>query len=416
MSSRVEFPQGFLWGAATSSHQVEGGNRWNDWWMHEASGDLPYASGDACQHYSRYETDFDLARSLGHNAHRLSIEWSRVEPEQGNWNDDALQHYAAVIAALRERGLEPIVTLHHFTNPQWFARTGGWLQKDSKTLFARYARRVAEALPDVRYWITINEPTVYIKNGFGSGCWPPFQENKALNAGRVLLNMARAHVAAYCELHTAAADPCVGLAHSAPHVAPCRPGDWRDRAVARSRDYLLNDLFFDVTRRSANAASCSEVFDFIGLNYYTRTLVRYDTRGLRILFGTECKEAHHRDLGSENQLGWLIHAPGIYEVTKKFAAYGVPLMITENGCATTDDEQRSAFIRDHVAQLARAVGDGIDILGYLYWTLVDNFEWSYGPTAFFGLAGMDADTGERRPRPSSGVYAQICRDNGLAAG
>jgi beta-glucosidase len=133
------FPQGFLWGASTSSHQVEGGNRWNDWWEHEQSGRLPHVSGDACRHYERFEQDFDLARSWGHNAHRFSIEWSRVEPSEGRWNTEALQHYREVIRALRKRGLEPVVTLHHFTNPAWFAERGGWSRNDSAGLFARYS-------------------------------------------------------------------------------------------------------------------------------------------------------------------------------------------------------------------------------------------------------------------------------------
>ena len=211
MANRFKFPEGFLWGAATASHQVEGDNRRNDWWWHEVNGDLPYQSGQACDHYSLYKQDFDLAKSMGHNAHRLSVEWSRVEPEEGQWSSDALDHYTNVIASLRKRDLEPIVTLHHFTNPLWFAQSRGWLRDDSAELFARYVRRVAEALPDVQYWVTVNEPTVYIKNGYGVGCWPPFQKN-SWNAGRVFLNLARAHVSAYRELHTAIADPSFGFA------------------------------------------------------------------------------------------------------------------------------------------------------------------------------------------------------------
>jgi beta-glucosidase len=414
MATSFKFPDGFLWGTATASHQVEGNNRWNDWWWHENNGDLPFKSGNACDHYSLYEQDFDLAKSLGQNAHRLSIEWSRVEPEEGQWNSAALDHYRDVIASLRERDIEPIVTLHHFTNPQWFARTRAWQRDDSAELFARYVSRVAEALPDVKYWVTINEPTVYIKNGYGTGCWPPFEKNKIGKAGRVIRNLARAHVLAYCELHANVAEPCVGIAHSAPYVAACRESDWRDRAVARLRDLILNDLFFWLVKRSAKVRSYSEIFDFIGLNYYTRTLVRYATAGLRIVFGTECKESHHQDLGSENELGWLVHAPGLKEISKKFAKYGVPLIITENGCATTEDAQRADFIKDHIAQVAAAIGSGIDIRGYLYWTLFDNFEWSHGYNAHFGLAKYDGTTGARVTRPSSDVYADICKSNRLA--
>lgn len=413
MATRFEFPEGFLWGAATSSHQVEGDNRLNDWWRHEANGELPHRSGAACDHYSLYEQDFDLARSFGHNAHRFSIEWSRVEPEQGQWDSGALEHYANVIAALQDRGLEAVVTLHHFTNPLWFARSGGWLRDDSAECFARYVRRVAEALPGVRYWVTINEPTVYIKKGFGEGCWPPFQRNRIWSAGRALRHFAQAHVSAYRELHHAIAEPRVGIAHSAPYVVPCRKDAWSDRTVAGIRDFVLNDLFFWLAKRSAGTRLPSTIFDFIGLNYYTRTLVRFDTRGLRIVLGAECKQAHHRDLGKANEVGWLTHAPGIYGVICRFARYGVPLIITENGCATTDDAQRSDFIRDHVGQLARAIRDGADVRGYFYWTLFDNYEWSHGYDAHFGLAGIDAETGDRIARPSAGLYAKICRSSSL---
>ena len=154
-----QFPKGFLWGAATSSHQVEGGNRWNDWWEYEGRGQLPHASGDACRHYDLFERDFDLAKSWGHNAHRFSIEWSRLEPEEGTWDADACDHYRQVLRALADRGLEPVVTLHHFTNPAWFARRGGWSRSDSPRLFARYVEYVARELgAPVRYWLTINEP------------------------------------------------------------------------------------------------------------------------------------------------------------------------------------------------------------------------------------------------------------------
>ena len=163
MDRFFEFPKSFLWGAATAAHQVEGDNRFSDWWAHEQGGDLPFKSGIACNHYERYQEDFDLAKSWGHNAHRLSVEWSRIEPEEGVWNQDALNHYIDVIAALLDRGIEPLVTLHHFTSPAWFSRTGGWLRRDSIRLFSRFVSHVARHLTGVRYWLTINEPTVYVK-------------------------------------------------------------------------------------------------------------------------------------------------------------------------------------------------------------------------------------------------------------
>jgi beta-glucosidase len=167
-----------------------------------------------------------------------------------------------------------LVTLHHFTNPLWFAKKGGWLQKDAVRLFARYVETVSKRLPDVRYWITINEPTVYIKNGYGVGCWPPFQERQFLKAGRLMRRFADAHLAARDALHKNLEGVYVGFAHSAPYVVPCRSQKWRDRAVSKIRDFALNDFFYWLVRSMAWSHSDNRPFDFVGLNYYTRTIVR----------------------------------------------------------------------------------------------------------------------------------------------
>ena len=246
-----KFPRGFLWGAATSSHQVEGDNRWNDWWEYEQSGHLPHKSGEACRHYERFEQDFDLARSWGHNAHRFSIEWSRIEPSEGNWNIEALAHYREVIEALRERGLEPVVTLHHFTNPAWFSRRGGWLRRDSAGLFARYAEHVVRNLvDDVKYWLTINEPTVYVAQGYINGEWPPFLKSAWIKAAIVFRNLARAHVCAYRVLHRNRPDVMVSFAHNVSLTMPCNPGRWPDRMAASLRDLILNRSLFSSHRDS----------------------------------------------------------------------------------------------------------------------------------------------------------------------
>ena len=273
MSATYRFPSGFLWGAATSSHQVEGNNRWNDWWEFEQSGILPYASGNACEHFERYESDFDLASSWGHNAHRLSIEWSRIEPTEGEFDAAALDHYVKVVAALRERCIEPVVTLHHFTNPAWFTRRGGWTNPESIELFARYVSAVASRLAEhVRFWLTINEPTVYVMRAYVKGDWPPCQPGSWLRAWRVLRNLCRAHVSAYAVIHEYRADAMVGLAHSAPYVVPHDPHRWADRFAARMRDFALNDLCFHLVGRH-------RALDFIGINYYVRQVVQWRPRG-----------------------------------------------------------------------------------------------------------------------------------------
>jgi beta-glucosidase len=406
------FPAGFLWGASTSSHQVEGGNRWNDWWESEERGLLPHPSGDACRQYELFERDFDLARAWGHNAHRLSIEWSRLEPAEQQWNTDAVRHYRRVLQALIDRGLEPVVTLHHFTNPAWFSRRGGWTRRDSPALFARYVNFVAGELGrPVKYWLTINEPTVYVIQGFVTGEWPPFKKGAWMSAGRVMGHLARAHVHAYRTLHDARPDVLVGFAHSAPVIEPCNAGRRRDRVVAAARDFILNELFF---RRigSRGAGQMNPALDFVGINYYTRNIVRFGS-GLGALVGRVCSSDHH-DRGPLSTMGWEVYPGGMLATLKRFSRYGLPLLVTENGIATGDETLRRRFLLQHVAAAGEAIEQGVRLIGYLYWSLIDNFEWALGTAPRFGLAAVDYATQERRARPCVADFSQVCRDNQLS--
>jgi beta-glucosidase len=403
----IQFPSGFFWGAATASHQVEGNNRWNDWWECEQDGRLPYRSGDACRQFELYETDFELAQSWGHTAHRFSIEWSRIEPLQGQWNDDAIQHYIELIDALRRRGIEPILTLHHFTNPAWFAHLGGWHSAHAVKLFERYADFVTARLGTrVRYWLTINEPTVYVKRAYSTGDWPPCEKPSWYRGAVSLRNLCRAHVAAYDVIHRHRPDAMVGFAHSAPYVVPCDPGRLRDVWAAALRELVLNRLCFFLLGRSPR-----RVLDFLGVNYYTRQVVRAHSSGAGLIFGTECKESHHDQPRNFNSLGWEIYPPGLTGTLRRLSRYGVPLIVTENGISTVDETLRENFLIDHVRALAAAIQEGIDVRGYLYWTLYDNFEWSEGFNAHFGLAAVDLSTQQRLPRPSGERFASICKSN-----
>lgn len=407
------FPEGFLWGAVTSAHQVEGDNRSNDWWEPEQTGRLPHSSGDACRHYELYEADFDLARSWGHNAHRFSIEWSRIEPREGAFDPAATAHYQEVVAALRRRAIEPVVTLHHFTNPAWFARRGGWLAGDSPYLFARYVEHIAAALPDVRWWVTINEPTVYAKHGFVLGDWPPFREGAWFAAARVLRNMARAHVRAYLILHRGAGAVRVGFAHSVPWIEPCDRDRIRDRLAALVRDFLLNRAFLILI--GIRPGSGIRHLDFLGLNYYARSIVR-GGKGAAALWGEECRADHHADRGPWSDMGWEIYPAGLLGLLERFSGLGLPLMVTENGVATTDEELRRRYLREHLAAVGDALAKGIHVIGYLYWSLMDNFEWALGYGPRFGLAAVDPDSQRRIPRPTAEEYAAICREQRLGSG
>jgi beta-glucosidase len=403
------FPPGFLWGAATAAHQVEGDNRASDWWAFEQAGSLPFQSGDACRHYLLFEQDFDLAKAWGHNAHRFSIEWSRIEPRRGAVDLATLDHYREVIDALRARGIEPVVTLHHFTNPAWFAEAGGWLERRNLAHFARYVELVAKRLGDrVRWWLTINEPTVYAKNAFVSGNWPPCRKGDWAAAWRAIRNMGRGHRLAYEILHRHRPDALVGFAHSGPLVAPRQPARARDRMAAFLRDLFLNRLPVRLMTGPAGRR-----LDFFGLNYYCRTLVHWRPRGSAALFGADWLVDDQGVPRAFGDIGWEIYPAGLKRQLARFSRYGVPVLVTENGLATTDEELRLAFLRDHLRSLAQAVADGLPVAGYLYWSLIDNFEWSSGTAPRFGLAATDFATQRRTPRPAAAYFANVCRANAL---
>jgi beta-glucosidase len=405
------FPPGFLWGTSTSAHQVEGDNRWSDWWEYEQQGRVPHRSGDACRHYQLFERDFDLCRSLGQNAHRLSIEWSRIEPAEGRWSPEALAHYAEVVRALAARGLEPIVTLHHFTNPAWFLRRGGWTRADSPALFERYVEHVAGRLTStVRYWLTVNEPTVYAMQGYVLGEWPPCLTGAWRRAALVLRNLARAHVAAYRVLHQHRPDVRVGFAHSAPLIQPCNPASVRDRLAAAVRNALLNRAFFQLIGARRRPA---RNIDVIGLNYHTRMVVHGTRWGLGALVGRVCRTPHHGDDGPRSGMGWEVFPAGLSATLEAFSGYGVPLIVTENGIATDDEALRCRFLLRHLASLGDALEKGVNVTGYLYWSLIDNFEWALGTTARFGMASVDPVTEERVLRPCARVFERVCRDNAV---
>jgi beta-glucosidase len=404
------FPPDFLWGAATSSHQVEGDNRWNDWWEYEQAGLLPYRSGETCRHYQLYEADFDLAQSWGHNAHRFSLEWSRIEPAEGQWDPEAIAHYQAVLRALRSRGMEPVVTLHHFTNPAWFAHRGGWLRRDSAKLFARYAAYVATHLgAEVKFWLTLNAPTVYMLHGYILGEWPPCLQASWLKAARVFRNLASAHIAAYRVLHHNRQNTMVSFAHSTPLIVPCDPTRQRDRMAVAVRDWLLNHAFFRLI-------GAPRTLDFIGINYYTRTIVRSVGVGMGALVGRACRLPHHHDRWPTSTTGWEVYPPGLALVLERFAVFGRPLLVTENGVATDDEILRRNALMQHLESLAQAYERGVHVIGYLYWSLMDNFEWALGAHARFGLAAVDFTTQQRLPRPCAEDFARVCRESRLLVG
>ncbi|MBF0490049.1 MAG: glycoside hydrolase family 1 protein [Candidatus Omnitrophica bacterium] len=422
------FPKNFLWGAATSAYQVEGNNANNDWWEWEQTHSSGARSGMAADHWNRFEEDFTLAKELGHNAHRFSIEWSRIEPQEGQWDIVALEHYASVIRSLRSKGMEPIVTLHHFTIPLWLAHQGGWTSQKAPALFARYVEKVAEYLgSDVFFWMTLNEPGVYAYKGYLVGEWPPGEKSPEQGI-KVIDNLLLGHVLAYKKIKAMYVrkgwkEPMVGISQSVLIFRACSDYSLRDRVAARFRHWMFNHLFVQALIRGH--AYCVGVFnihlpqtktlDFIGLNYYTRDFVQHSGFGFPGILGQACTATVTQDqhTGKDNSLSWEIYPKGLDTFLKDFSRYKLPLLVSENGIATNDDAQRTDFIREHLKAIAHAMEEGAPVIGYLYWSLLDNYEWSQGFVPRFGLIEVNYTTQKRTIRESARRYEEIIRSGKL---
>lgn len=400
----IQFPKDFFWGAATSAFQVEGDNINSDWWEWEKKVGLKETSGLACRHYEFYREDFDLARELNHNSLRLSIEWSRIEPEEGNFVEKELAHYIDVIISLRQRNLEPIVTLHHFTNPAWFAQLGGWQNKKAPFYFLRYVNRIAEALCDkVKYWVTINEPLVYVYHAYILGVWPP-QKTSFLAARQVENNFAVTHIKAYQLIHDIYKkrnlnSPLVSIAKNTQAFLPCRP-ILKDKFATYLRERWFNFKFLERLIRR-------KTLDFIGINYYARQLVEVKNWGIRHLLLDVCKNNHHPL--KKNSMGWDIYPEGLYNLLLNLKKYNLPVFILENGICSEDDNLRWDYICEHLKNIHLAMEEGVEVLGYIYWSLIDNYEWDKGFSQRFGLIDVDFATYKRTVRESAKKFALVSK-------
>ncbi len=421
------FPPGFLWGTATSAHQVEGGNEQNQWWAWEQQpgriwkGDR---SGLACDWWRRAEDDLALAAEMGQNSHRFSIEWSRIEPQKGCFDDRPLERYRRLITRMHELGLEPMVTLHHFTNPQWLEDQGGWLNPEAVERFARFVERAVTALGDgVRLWCTINEPAVYALLGFIEGDFPPGLHSP-LQALRVLRHLLLAHAEAYRVVHRLQPDAQVGTVNHIHLFDPARASSPLDRWVASALDGIFNAgplraavdgrLRFPLTWSNRRVAALVNSCDFIGINYYTREMVAFDLRRPADLFGRRfyAPGAEHADISRRDDFG-DIYPEGLYRCLRAYAGLGKPLYVTENGWPDAADVHRPRALLSHITQLWRAMAEGAPVRGYYHWSLIDNFEWAEGWSQRFGLIAMDPVTQARRLRRSAELYAAIAHGNGI---
>ncbi len=424
---KLIFPPGFLWGVSTSAHQVEGDNSNNQWSAWEAAGRTKSGerSGRACAWWSSAEVDFDLAKQIGLNALRLSVEWSRVEPREGEWDIAALDRYRAMLCELCERGIRPIVTLHHFTNPRWFERCGAFLSRRSPELFERFARKVVQHLAgSCNTWITFNEPNVYSTLGYMLGEFPPGKRGEIISAIHVLANMARAHVRAYRAIHELQPGGQAGWTDNYIFFQPANPDSRLDRVAAGLQHHLFNRSFLRLIERgslvfplSLFSGDLSEVVgtcDFVGLNVYNRAHVAFDLRYPALLFGRLFipQNVPQGDSGSAAPYGEAFPA-AISLAIDEAAKLGKPIYILENGVPDARDRIRPWLIVNAVRELHQSMQRGADVRGYFHWTLVDNFEWSEGWKLRFGLYALNPETQERTPRPSAQLYSSIVRANGI---
>ncbi len=424
---KIQFPKGFLWGGATASHQVEGGNVNNDWFiMEQQPGKIidGSVSGDACDHYNRYPEDFKLLSKLNHNTHRFSVEWSRVEPAKDYFSQVEIDHYKNVIKCLKDLKIEPMVTLHHFTTPVWLARLGGWKNPEAVSRFEKFARVMAEAFgKDVKLWLPINEPMVYTVLSYMDGEYAP-AEKRFFKAFKVLYHMIKAHAVSYHTIKDVNPNAQVGFNRHMRVFDPLREDNPRDAWVAKNQNksFNLDSLetlytgesagFIKVPRRDRELIRGK--FDFMTLNYYARDSIKFDLLAPGRLFGKavfpEGAEASHEGATGDRPEG-EVYPHGIYRLLKLLSKYGKPLYVTENGIGTDDDRKRISYVVRHIAEVGKAIKDGMDVRGYYHWSTLDNFEWAEGYTMRFGMIHVDFETQKRTVKESAKVFSDIAKKN-----
>ncbi len=396
------FPDGFLFGTAQSAHQVEGGNVNSDWWAWEHAHGTPCVepSGDACDFYHRFRDDVALMAGLGLNALRFGIEWARIEPEEGEFSRAALGHYRRVLGSCREHGLAPIGTFHHFTLPRWLQAKGRFLFDGFPALFERYCERAAGALGDlIAYACTINEPEGLGEGGFVLGVNPPGRKGDIDGMWRVAANVLEAHRRGAAGIRAQSGIP-TGVTLALPDL------QYEDGATPGEHQVELNsrvsDQFLELARDD----------DFIGVQTYTRN--RFGPQGPRGSH-VEWGKGLPKERAQTTQLGQEYYPQALGNTIRRAwkSTGGTPILVTESGIATVFDEKRISYIEAAMREVLACLAGGIEVRSYLYWSLLDNFEWSlgYGPT--FGMVAVDRETFARHPKPSAAWFGEVARARAL---
>lgn len=409
--AKTVFPSGFLWGASTASHQVEGGNynQWSVWELSHANelaknaqkryGYLPnwpeiknqaedpanYISGRAVEHWQRYKEDIDIVKSLNCNALRFGIEWSRIEPSEGEWNDAALKHYKEYIAYLNHKGITPVLNIWHWTVPVWFEEKGGLAKRSNLYYVERFVRKVAdELLDDINYVLTLNEPNTYTANSYGNGRWTPQIKNLFI-AAKVYRNLITLHKRMYRVLKSAKPSLMIGSAPQLGNIQAKRPHNIIDGIATQIMRNIWNWSYVSLTKKQ---------HDFIGFNYYFTDYFqgRFKRKNPKVPL---------------NDLGWYAEPEGLYPLlVRVWARYKKPIIVTENGIADKSDKLRRWWIEETIVAMERAISEGVDLRGYFHWSLLDNFEWDDGWWPKFGLIEVDLKTMKRTVRPSAKWFSE----------
>lgn len=414
----MNFPADFRWGTATAAYQVEGENTNSDWWTWEQQpGKIAegHHSGRACDWWANAEADLDRAADMGTNAHRLALDWSRIEPEPSVFSDEALGRYREILTALHARQIEPMVTLHHFVNPLWLVEKGDFDTDVVVDYFRRFAAKVASELGDlIPLWITINEPVVYAYRRYLTGDFPAPPKTGWSAAAKALRTLLKCHAAAYQAIKEVRPEAQIGVAKNMAIFSAPAGGHAGDRWWAGRLSALYNDLWlaamddgrlrFPLGRGRIKGLAGS--FDFIGLNYYGRYYTPF--------FRMPAREWPAGAVMGDGDYA-EIYPEGIFESIQRVRRYGKPIYITENGIPDRADKHRPEFLLTHLREVWRAVNFNWPVMGYYHWTLVDNFEWDRGWTQRFGLIALNPETGERRLRRSGELYGEICRQRGISS-
>ncbi len=405
-----QFPKNFLWGASTASHQVEGGthNQWSVWelqvaqekaksaqtelgWLSnwediKAQAEDPnnYISGKGVEHYKRYKEDFGLVKELNLNSFRFGIEWARIQPKEGEWDKSEVEHYKTYIKELKKQGIEPMLNLWHWTVPVWFAEKGGFEKKDNLKYWDDFIKKIAEEFaPMVRNIITLNEPNVYASHSYVMGWWPPNQKSW-ISASFVIWHLVLAHRRAYKILKRKKPSLNIGIAQQLANIQAKRPHNFIDQTMTKWMRYFWNWWFYHRIRNYQ---------DFVGFNYYF----------------TDYYRTIHRDNPEvpTNDLGWYMEPEGLYPLLlRTWTRYRKPIIVTENGVADVHDQYRQWWIEETIVAMEKALSEGVKLVGYYHWSLLDNFEWAYGWWPKFGLVEVDRKTMKRTIRPSAKWFAK----------